>query len=221
MKHFLPILACATLLLMVMQGCVQEPPVPTIAIDKEELIVFAENVIERLHFTANCSWRVHGELGSFGQFFRAEPSSGEGDGFVDIVVQANPLAQRRLGGIIFSLKLGELTEKVVIPLRQEPAEAYGEFLSWDEVTIPAEGGSITAIMLSNTVFGIYCDTPDVILEGKDLSAQSGLSNFEFTITVPANPTAEPRTMFIVIFDRRDDSFRNAYRFFQASLPTAP
>ena len=165
-------------------------------IDKELLEVPVSGGLQTISIKANGPWQV---VTTPQPFFTVSPTSGEGDGSLTNNVSANPEARPMEGTVAVTCMATESSATKNIRILQEAAAPRAEIKDWNPGEIPATGGNVTNLMVTNMQWSAVCDADDVTVSFVTKGADVGKAgNFQVEIKVPANPQPAGRRIHLSI-----------------------
>ena len=167
-----------------------------LSVDKELLEVPVSGGLQTITIKANGPWQV---VTTPQPFFTVSPTSGEGDGSLTINVSANPEARPMEGTVAVTCMATESSATKNIRILQEAAAPRAEIKDWNPGEIPATGGNVTNLMVTNMQWIAVCDADDVTVSFVTKGADVGKAgNFQVEIKVPANPQPAGRSIHMSI-----------------------
>lgn len=161
------------------------------------LEINAEGGRVSVQIESNCPWRAQAYPGNGFYFIRMVTSKGEsGTSTLEFEVIPNLLAMQKLGSVQVTASNEKGQRTFEISVRQSGAEPFAELLDWQDPLVPAEGGTVSLRILSNTSAALICrdpairisieDDPNGLISGNPVTSR-------VAITVPANPSTEARS----------------------------
>lgn len=190
---------------------------PKIKLDESLLVFSPDGGSADIRISSNSEWYAMHKGDR--NFFLLSKTGGKGDDVITIFVGLNSSTRSRAETITFTCtsEKGE-TAQAEMTVAQEGATPDAFVGNWEEVTLPAEGGTISTNVLYNTGWRLSCDDPAV-----QFSPASTFDGVYFengiipvTITVPENSTSVQKVFYVTLtvyigFSPSDAKY---YRFFQ-------
>ena len=214
MKQRFPLVIAV--LLLAMTACDFEPS-PKLSVSPNPLEVSAEGGKVTLSVSAVGQWKTKSDYGQYyGIRYNVYPYCGKGDAEISVTIEPNPTIEPGRGNISFECVSGDKTCIVSLTVSQKGAEPVSEFADWNEVRVPAAGGSFSAVWVFNFRGWIEIDTEDVTYTTTGNENGWLYGSTEVTFSVPANTTGHDREIRVSTYLGNDlDKPLNVYKFTQA------
>ena len=212
MRHIIPFVGAFLLLAMTACEFVLDP---SVSVYPETLEIPAAGAGEMISVSAVGEWKAFPSYGRgepIQRFFLVSPAKGVGKAEVFVAFDANPFFEERRAEIVFECTSGEKTNTVKIPVVQKAADPVCEFIDWQEIRVPADGGTFSAVISVNYLWWLELDAEDVSFSRDKAIA---LGTTEVTFTVPANPTHQDRTICVTTHLFGCEEALHAYQFTQS------
>ena len=205
------------ILLLAMTACDLEPG-PQMSISPDPLEVSSDGGQVNLVVSAIGEWKTQSFFGSpyAPRFCYVSPYSGKGDAEISVMIEPNPTIEPRRGHISFECVSGDKTSTMSLTVSQKGAEPVSEFADWNEVRVPAAGGSFSAVWVFNFRGWIEIDSEDVTYTTTGNENSWFYGSTDVTFSVPANTTGHDREIHVSTYLGNNlNKPLNVYKFTQA------